>query len=135
VAGRTPPALLTVGAWIRLRIPPVPAPMMLTAGPPPPPEPPLAGLVYRAIPTDPRPRFFVLDEQLADGVLHLSWNADDPEHLDAELRVPSEGRHVPPEVVGRFWEAVRRQVAPLGPVRVEGADPKPVPRSEVPPGG
>lgn len=99
--------------------------MLTLGGPPPPPDPPLSSLVFRPVPTDPRPRFFVLDEPLPDGLLHLSWNAEDPDHLDAELRVTAEGRHVPPEVVGRFWAAVRRHVAPLGPVQVEGADPRP----------
>jgi hypothetical protein len=103
--------------------------MMLMGGPPPPADPPLPELLFRPVPTDPRPRFFVSEEELADGTLLLSWNADDPEHLDAELRVATSGRHVGPEVVGRFWDAVRSHLEPLQPVQVEGADPPPPPRT------
>jgi hypothetical protein len=110
-----------------MRIPPPPAPVMLTGGPPPPLDPPLPELVFRPVPTDPRPRFYVLDEETPDGLLHFSWNADDPEHLDAELRVVSDSRHVSNDVVLRFWSAVRARVAPIAPVQVEGADPRPLP--------
>ena len=101
---------------------------MLTAGPPPPADPPLPELKFRPVPTDPRPRFFVFEEETDFGAVLLSWNADDPDHLDAELRVPSTDRHVSPETIDRFWDAVRGRVAPLMPVQIEGADPKPPPR-------
>jgi hypothetical protein len=114
-----------VGAWIRLRIPPPAAPLALTKGPPPPLDPPLPELKLRPVPTDPRPKFYVLEEELPDGVLTLTWNAEEPDHLVAELRVPSEGRHVSPEAVARFWASVKRLVTPLSPVRVEASDPAP----------
>lgn len=116
---------LTVAAWIRMRIPPAPPPITLTRGPPPPAEPPLPELTFRPVPTDPRPRFFSAEEETDAGTVTLTWNAEDPEHLVAELRVPAEDRHVSDEAVGTFWTTVRHWVAPLSPVRVEASDPAP----------
>jgi len=101
---------------------------MLTSGPPPPAEPPIAEMDRRPVPTDPRPQIYGLDAEIPEGLLHLSWNAEDPEHLVAELRVPTSDRHVSPAAIARFWDAVRDRTRTLEGIQVEAADPRPPPR-------
>ncbi len=114
-----------VTAWLRLRLPPAPAPVLLTKGPPPPPEPPLDLLRPEPIATDPRRRIFAFEEEIADGLLRLVWDSDDPDILEAELRSPLYDERPPPEEVARFWAAVKARVGALGPLPVDGADPRP----------
>ena len=114
-----------VVAWIRLRLPKVPPPVMLMPGPPPPPEPPLDLLEPNPVPTDPRRRVFAYEEDRGDWVVRLVWDTDDPELLEAECRAPYLGRRLPPAVVTAFWAAVKELIAPIGPLPVDGADPFP----------
>jgi len=114
-----------VVAWIRLRLPDRPAPMMLTKGPPPPPDPPLDLLVANPIVTDPRKRVFAFEEDRGETVGRLVWDSEDPGILEAELRAPSWGRRADPEQVRAFWAWVKEKAAPLGPLPVEAADPIP----------
>lgn len=114
-----------VVAWIRLKLPERPPPVTLTPGPPPPPAPPLDLLEPNPVPTDPRRRVFAFEEEHDRWVVRLVWDTDDPGLLEAECRAPVYGRRLPDEEVGRFWAAVRRLVAPLGPLPVESADPIP----------
>ncbi len=114
-----------VVAWIRLRVPPPAAPVMLTGGPPPPPDPPLDTLSPNPVPTDPRRRIYASEEDVADGVLRLVWDSDDPEFLEAELRAPFYGGRLPPDRVREFWREVKERTRPLGPLPVDGADPAP----------
>ncbi|HTT16673.1 MAG TPA: hypothetical protein VMH49_04880 [Thermoplasmata archaeon] len=114
-----------VVAWIRLKLPPPPAPMLLMAGPPPPPSPPLEILSPNPVPTDPRKRVFAYEEEHPEWVVRLVWDADDPELLEAECRAPIYGSRLPPAEVPRFWAAVKALVAPIGPLPVDGADPRP----------
>ena len=114
-----------VVAWIRLRVPAPPAPMMLTPGPPPPPRPPLDILAPNPVVTDPRKRVFAFEADHEDWVLRLVWDSDDPEVLEAECRAPLYHQRLPASEVRRFWSAVRELVAPIGPLPVDSADPRP----------
>lgn len=114
-----------VVAWIRLRLPSRPPPVLLMPGPPPAPEPPLAVLAPNPITTDPRKRVFAFEEEHEDWVLRLVWDADDPELLEAECRAPLYGQRLPATEVPRFWAAVKSLLSPLGPLPVESADPRP----------
>jgi hypothetical protein len=114
-----------VAAWIRLTLPPPPPPMMLTKGPPPPPDPPLDILVPNPIATDPRKRVYSYEEDHEEWTVRLVWDADDPEVLEAECRAPFYDRRLPKSDVPRFWSAVKTLIAPLGPLPVESADPRP----------
>jgi hypothetical protein len=114
-----------VAAWIRLKLPARPAPLMLTPGPPPPPAPPLELLEPNPVPTDPRRRVFSFEEEHDAWVLRLVWDAEEPEILEAEYRAPIYGARVPPSEVPKFWAAVKTLIAPLGPLAVESADPRP----------
>jgi hypothetical protein len=101
--------------------------MMLTGGPPPPPAPPLDLLEPNPVPTDPRKRVYAYEEDRGGWVLRLVWDADDPELLEAEYRAPIYGARLAPSEVPGFWAEVKRLVAPLGPLPVDGADPRPPP--------
>ncbi|HTT15206.1 MAG TPA: hypothetical protein VMG81_05470 [Thermoplasmata archaeon] len=114
-----------VVAWIRLRVPPPPPPVMLTGGPPPPPDPPLDRLTANPVPTDPRKRVFAYEEDRPDWTVRLVWDADDPELLEAECRAPIYAGRLPREEVPKFWAVVKQLVAPLGPLAIDSADPKP----------
>jgi hypothetical protein len=121
----TPRSHWPVVAWIRLKLPP-PAPViMLTPGLPPPPDPPLEILRPNPVPTDPRKRVFAYEEDHDDWVVRLVWDADDPEVLEAECRQPLYDRRLDRARVTQFWAAVKQLVAPIGPLPVEGADPRP----------
>ena len=111
-----------VAAWIRVRLP-VPDEPAVLAGPPPPPDPPLEDLQPEPVPTDPRRRFFSAYRETPIGLIRLSWDADDPTLLDAELRIPTRGGQLAPAEVERFWDEIRRWTAPLGRLTVEAADP------------
>lgn len=110
-------------AWIQLRLPEPPPPVTLL-GSPPPPDPPLEILENNPVPTDPRRKVFAFEEERGDWVLRLTWDADDPTLLSAELRAPGYARPSR-EKVEEFWRAVKEKVAPLGPLPIEGADPRP----------
>jgi hypothetical protein len=114
-----------VVAWIRLTVPPPPPVVMLTPGIPPPPSPPLDILVPNPVTTDPRKRVFAYEEDRDDWVVRLVWDADDPEVLEAECREALYDRRVTRERVAEFWAAVKRLIAPIGPLPVEAADPYP----------
>ncbi|HEV2428750.1 MAG TPA: hypothetical protein VGV64_02755 [Thermoplasmata archaeon] len=114
-----------VAAWIRLRLPPPAPTVMLTGGPPPPPDPPLELLVREPVTTDPRKRIYAFEEEAEGGVVRLVWDADDPGLLEAEFRAPFYGARLPSPEVARFWKAVKERIRPLGPLPVEGADPRP----------
>jgi hypothetical protein len=114
-----------VVAWIRLRLPERPAPVMLMPGPPPPPEPPLEILEPNPVPTDPRRRVYSHEEDHGDWVVRLVWDSDDPTLLEAECRAPIYGGRLPPERVAAFWAAVKPLLAPIGPLPVDAADPMP----------
>ena len=114
-----------VVAWIRIVLPPADAPTVLL-GDPPPPEPPFDWLEPNPVATDPRRRIFAREEPLGEeAVVRLVWDAEDPGLLEAELRAPVPGRRAPPELVARFWEAVRTSTRTLAPLVVESADPRP----------
>ncbi len=113
-----------VVAWIRLAVPVPPARSALM-GAAPPPDPPLDILERNPVPTDPRKQVYAYEEERGDWVLRLVWDADDPAVLEAECRAPIYGRRLPPEEVGRFWLAVKEKIAPIGPLPIEGADPRP----------
>lgn len=113
-----------VNAWIRLRLPERPPPVALL-GSPPPLDPPLDILEHNPVPTDPRRRVFAFEEERGDWVLRLIWDAEDPEILSAEYRTPSYGRRPSPAQVAEFWKAVKEKIAPLGPLPIEAADPRP----------
>jgi hypothetical protein len=114
-----------VVAWIRLKLPPPPPPTLLMGGPPPPPSPPLEILEPNPITTDPRKRVFAYEEDRPDWTVRLVWDSDDPELLEAECRAPIYGGRLPREEVPKFWAAVKALVAPIGPLPVDGADPRP----------
>ena len=114
-----------VVAWIRLRLPDRPAPMTLIAGVAPPVVPPLEILLPNPVLTDPRKRVFAYEEDRGSWVLRLVWDADDPELLEAEYRAPLYGARLPATEVPGFWASVKALVAPLGPLPVEAADPRP----------
>jgi hypothetical protein len=114
-----------VVAWIRLKVPAPAAPVMLTPGVPPPPDPPLEILERNPVPTDPRKRVYAFEEEHPDWVVRLVWDADDPEVLEAECRAPLYDRRLPRGEVPKFWAAVKALIAPIGPLPVESADPRP----------
>ncbi len=114
-----------VVAWIRLKLPPTPPPMMLTPGVPPPPQPPLDVLAPNPVPTDARKRVYAYEEDHDDWTVRLVWDADDPELLEAECRAPYYDRRLPASDVPKFWAAVKALIAPIGPLPVEAADPRP----------
>ncbi len=98
---------------------------MLTGGPPPPPTPPLEILAPNPVTTDPRKRVYAYEEDHGERVVRLVWDADDPTILEAEYRAPIYGARLPAEEVPGFWAAVKALVAPIGPLPVDGADPRP----------
>ncbi len=114
-----------VVAWIRLRLPERPAPMLLMPGPPPPPDPPLELLAPNPVATDPRKRVFAYEEEHGAWVVRLVWDADDPLLLEAECRAPLYGQRLPKAELPKFWAAVKALLAPIGPLPVESADPRP----------
>jgi hypothetical protein len=114
-----------VVGWIRLTLPPTPPLIMLTPGVPPPPNPPLDILTPNPVATDPRKRVYAYEEERGDWIVRLVWDADDPEILEAECRMPLYDRRLPREEVAKFWAAVKELIAPLGPLPVESADPRP----------
>ncbi|HTZ61750.1 MAG TPA: hypothetical protein VMC82_03805 [Thermoplasmata archaeon] len=114
-----------VVGWIRLKLPPAPPPMMLTPGIAPPPVPPLDILEPNPVPTDSRKRVYAYEEDHGAWAVRLVWDADDPELLEAECRAPYYDRRLPAEDVPKFWAAVKALVAPIGPLPVESADPRP----------
>jgi len=114
-----------VVAWIRLSLPPRPPPMTLMPGVAPPPDPPLDILAPNPIPTDPRKRVFAFELEKEEWVVRLVWDADDPLLLEAECRAPLYGQRLPTSDVRKFWAIVKELVAPLGPLPVESADPRP----------
>jgi hypothetical protein len=114
-----------VVAWVRLKLPPPAPPMMLIAGPPPPLDPPLERLTKNPVATDPRKQVYAFEEDREDSVVRLFWDADDPEVLEAELRAPGFGRRPTSAEIRGFWDWVRATVAPIGPLPVEAADPRP----------
>jgi hypothetical protein len=113
-----------VVAWVRLKLPPPPAPVMLTGGPPPPPDPPLEILAANPVPTDPRRKVFAYETDRPDWTVRLIWDADDPEVLEAECRAPIYAGRLPKAEVPRFWAVVKELIAPIGPLPVESADPR-----------
>lgn len=114
-----------VVAWIRLTLPPAPAPVQLTPGPPPPPAPPLDLLEPNPVTTDPRKRVFAFEEDHGEFVVRLVWDADDAGVLEAECRAPRYGERPPNAEVLAFWAAVKALIAPIAPLPVESADPRP----------
>lgn len=114
-----------VVAWIRLRVPPPPAPMMLTRGPPPPPLPPADWLENEGVPTDPSVTLYSFLEPHGDGAIRYVWAGASPELLLAEYRIPGYLARLPPGEVRRFWAAVKARLGELGPLPVDGADPRP----------
>ena len=115
-----------VVAWIRLQLPPPPAPLQLTRGGPPPPlDPPLDILERNPVTTDPRKRVFAFEEERGPTVLRLIWDSDDPELLEAELRTENWGGRPGAETVREFWNWVKEKTQPIGPLPVEAADPIP----------
>ena len=114
-----------VVAWIRLKLPERPPPMTLMPGIAPPPDPPLDILAPNPVPTDPRKRVYSFELERDDWVVRLVWDADDPELLEAECRAPLYGQRLPAGEVPKFWATVKELVAPLGPLPVEAADPRP----------
>ena len=91
-----------------------------------PPDPPLEILEKNPVATDPRKRVFAFEQEVEWGnVVRLIWDADDPELLEAELRAPLYGARLPKEDVAPFWAAVKKLIAPLGPLPVDSADPRP----------
>jgi len=114
-----------VVAWIRLRLPPRPPPVVLF-GTAPPPDPPLDILESNPVPTDPRKRVYAFEcDEPGGWVLRLVWDADDPEILEAEYRAPYSTQRLHRSEVPRFWAAVKERTQPLGPLAVDGADPRP----------
>lgn len=115
-----------VVGWIRLVLPPPPPPMLLLGSVPPPPAPPLDLLEPNPVTTDPRKRVFSFEEERDGGwVLRLVWDSDEPRTLEAEYRAPLYRQRLPASEVPRFWAAVKERIAPLGPLPVESADPRP----------
>ncbi len=114
-------------AWIRLRLPPRPAPLTLMPGAPPPLPPPLEILAPNPVLTDPRRRVYSYEEEHGAWVVRLVWDAEEPGLLEAECRAPLYGERLPKKDVPEFWNAVKKLVAPLGRLPVEGADPRPEP--------
>jgi hypothetical protein len=98
---------------------------MTLIGPPLPPDPPLEFLEKNPVATDPRKRVYAFEKEVEDGLVRIIWDADDPELLEAELRAPMYGSRLPKENVTKFWAAVKVLIAPLGPLPIDGADPRP----------
>ena len=101
--------------------------MLLMGSLPPPLDPPLDFLTRNPVPTDPRKQVWAFEEAGPgeESVLRVIWDADDPLVLEAELRAPLYGQRLPKEDVPKFWKAVKERVSVLGPLPVEGADPRP----------
>ncbi|MGA8709804.1 MAG: hypothetical protein ABSA63_03950 [Thermoplasmata archaeon] len=116
-----------VVAWIRLTLPPRPPPMTLMPGVAPPPDPPLDILAPNPVPTDPRKRVYSFELEKDDWVVRLIWDADDPDLLEAECRAPLYGQRLPRSDVPKFWAVVKELIAPIGPLAVASADPRPEP--------
>jgi hypothetical protein len=114
-----------VVAWIRLKLPARPPPVMLMPGTPPPPDPPLEILAPNPVATDPRKRVYAFEADQGDFVVRLVWDSDDPDLLEAECRAPLYHERLPRAEVARFWAAVKELIAPIGPLPVEAADPTP----------
>ncbi len=114
-----------VVAWIRLELPERPAPLTLIPGIAPPPDPPLEFLVPNPVPTDPRRRVFAFEEEHDEFVVRLVWDSEDPGLLEAECRAPLYRGRLPSDKVAEFWAAVKTLVAPIAPLVVESADPRP----------
>ncbi len=114
-----------VVAWIRLKLPARPPTVSLVAGVAPPTIAPLDVLEPNPVPTDPRKRVFAFEEDHGSWVARLVWDADQPELLEAEYRAPGYGTRLSPEEVRTFWAEVKRLTRPLGPLVVDGADPRP----------
>ena len=113
-----------VAAWLRLRVPVGPAPVVLL-GPAPPAPPPLDILEPNPVPTDPRRRIFSYEEERPEGwILRLVWDSEEPEILEAECRAPLYDKRLARSDVPRFWAAVREKTQILGPLAVEAADPR-----------
>ena len=121
----TPKSHWPVVAWLRLRLPSPPAPLMLTPGPPPPPDPPLDELEREPVPTDPRKRIYAHEEDAAGGLVRIVWDSDDPEFLEAEFRAPDTRGRPDAALVRAFWNAVKERTRTLGPLPIDGADPRP----------
>ncbi len=68
---------------------------------------------------------FAYEEDHDDWVVRLVWDADDPLLLEAECRAPLYGQRLSKAEVPAFWAAVRALIAPIGPLPVESADPRP----------
>jgi hypothetical protein len=130
----TPRTHWPVVGWIRLALPPRPPLLVLTPAVAPPPNPPLDILAPNPVTTDPRKRVYAYETERGPFVVRLVWDADDPEVLEAECRMPLYDRRLPREEVPKFWAAVKELVAPLGPLRVESADPRPAPAGGPPAG-
>lgn len=93
---------------------------------PPPPGPPLDILERNPVPTDPRKKVWAFEEEQPAGwVLRIVWDSDEPEFLEAEYRAPVYDRRLPRSEVPAFWAAVKARTEPLGPLPVDGADPRP----------
>ncbi len=75
--------------------------------------------------TDPRKRVYAYEEDRGDWVVRLVWDSDDPGLLEAECRAPLYHQRLPRAEVQKFWTAVRELVAPIGPLPIESADPRP----------
>jgi hypothetical protein len=99
--------------------------MTLMGSVPPPPDPPLEIMERNPVLTDGRKRIFAFEEENEDWVLRLIWDADDPTVLEAECRAPFYDRRLPKERIPQFWRAVKEKIAPLGPLPIEAADPRP----------
>jgi hypothetical protein len=99
--------------------------MTLMGSLPPPPDPPLEVLERNPVTTDPRKRVYAFEEEKEDWVLRLIWDADDPTILEAEYRAPLYNRRLPKERIPEFWKAVKEKTAPLGPLPIAAADPRP----------
>ncbi len=99
--------------------------MVLLGGGPPPPDPPLDILSINPVRTDPRRKVYAFEEEKEGWVLRLVWDADEPGVLEGEYRAPIYDRRLVRDQVREFWKAVKEKTAPLGPLPIEGADPKP----------
>ena len=98
---------------------------MALLGAPPPPDPPLEILGRNPVPTDPRRRVWAFEEDRGGWVLRLVWDEEDPGVLEGEYRAPLYGRRPTPEELRAFWGAIKEKVAPLGPLPILAADPRP----------
>ena len=112
-----------VVAWVRMRLPPRPAPLVLTKGPPPPLDPPLEIMTRNPVATDPRKQIYAFEEDQGETVYRLVWDSEDPDVMEAELRTQDWGRRPSAEQVRTFWNWIRERVRPIGPLPVEAADP------------